>query len=513
MNFKSDEEACAIKQIPDIKGRMSWFMAIIVAMFYSQHSRAILSTSMDNWNIKDANLDKFLKNFFNQNLETGFNDSDILDLLYETNPEIFIIKQSNDIYGVDPLIYIGGLYDLLNIKYRMFEFNENTSKDSLVYSLFNKEYNQHISKNFNKRNKFFSFELKKNSKILCRFNPKYGRMKDDNVGYLIPPKKSTDTWKSIKRMAWMRLYSKSYKEAQLVKNQNFHEDLATPREYYTEEEICNEDNLTIDKPNFNDTPPPPILIVNVLGKTPVDEYKVGTSNRRMKVEGEGNYYTDKNYLLNRVNDYDIHKNITSMKEEIKYMGEVYVLDSVILYNDYNEGHKNVAEEHNAVGITCNNEKYIYNALDYKKDKNVFITHSAQLIRANWDINKQTLASWEQIVRDTDRAERLYDILHINKDNNEMYYYKPDFYDKQFSYNFNEGHRILIYVKKNNNLVVGGFSLKNNLKLKKTTKSSKKSPEGKVLNPKTGRYILIKNKPSSIKIPTKKSAKKPPEGKV
>lgn len=54
MNFESKVEACAIKKIPNIKGRLSWFMAIMVAMFYSQHSRAILSTSMDNWNIKDA---------------------------------------------------------------------------------------------------------------------------------------------------------------------------------------------------------------------------------------------------------------------------------------------------------------------------------------------------------------------------------------------------------------------------------------------------------------------------
>lgn len=75
---------------------------------------------------------------------------------------MFMIEPINDIwaFGIDPLIYIGALYDLLNIKYIMFEFNENT-KDSLIYSLFNKEYNQHVSKNFDIKNKFLSFEMKK----------------------------------------------------------------------------------------------------------------------------------------------------------------------------------------------------------------------------------------------------------------------------------------------------------------------------------------------------------------
>jgi len=442
MNFESKVEACSIKKIPIIKGRMSWFMAIMVAMFYSQHSRAILSTFIDNLNLENANLKKFFVNLFHQKFEQGFTDTDILKLLYETNREIFMIEPINDIwaFGIDPLIYIGGLYDLLNIKYRMFEFNENT-KDSLIYSLFNKEYNQHVSKNFDITNKFLSFEMKKNSKFMSRFNPEY-------------------------------------------------------------------DNLTEDKPDFSDIPAPPILIVRAIGKIPNGHYDADrqyyierTYNHRVKVEGESDIYGDANYLLNRVNDANIRDNITSMKEKIMYMGEYYVLDSVILYKDLRGG------EHQVVGITCNKKKYVYNALTYKDiGDNLFYTESEKPIKENWDINKR--ASWDDIAKESKSTTKLLKVLSINEDNND--YYEND--GHQFPYNFKEGIRTLIYVKINNNLF-GGLSLKKNLKLKKPTKSSKKPHEGKVLNPKTGRYILIKNKPSSEKIPTKKSAKKPPEGKV
>jgi len=450
MDFESKvEDPCSLKRIPDIKGRMSWFMAIMVAMFYSQHSRAILSTSIDidNLNLGNANLEKFLKNLFHQNFEQGFTDTDILKLLYETNRELFMIEPADDIWagGIDPIIYIGALYDLLKINYIMFEFNENT-KDSLIYSLFNKEYNQHVSKKFDITNKFLSFEMKKNSKFMSRFNPE-------------------------------------------------------------------EDNLTEDKPNFSDIPAPPILIVRVLEKIPRrkawDEqqyYKERTYNHHVKVEGKSGIYGDENYLLNRVNDdnNNIYDNITSMKEKIMYMGEYYVLDSVILYNDLRGGH------HQVVGITCNKKKYVYNALNYiYEEDNLFYTKSEKPIKEKWDINKR--ASWDNIARGSESTTKLLKVLSINEDD-DVDYYDYENNGPQFPYNFKEGIRTLIYVKINNNLS-GGLSLKKNLKLKKLTKSTKKPPEGKVLNPMTGRYILIKNKPITEKKAPKKSTKKPHEGKV
>ena len=141
MDFESGEvNPCTIERIPDTKGRMSWFMAIMVAMFHSQHSREILSKSMNNWNLKPK-LSKLLKNFFYQIYEKGYSDSDetILKLLYETNPEMFMIDPSFGIYGVDPIIYIGKLYKLLNVDYILYDYNP--ADDVLFYSYLNENLN------------------------------------------------------------------------------------------------------------------------------------------------------------------------------------------------------------------------------------------------------------------------------------------------------------------------------------------------------------------------------------
>jgi hypothetical protein len=522
---------------------MSWFMAIMVAMFYSQHSRAILSTSIDidNLNLGNANLEKFFKNLFHQNFEQGFTNTDILKLLYETNSEMFMIEPSDDIWagGIDPLIYIGALYDLLNINYIMFEFNENT-EDSLIYSLFNKEYNQHVSKKFDITNKFLSFEIKKNSKFLSRFNSvlsrftKYDKMIMDDlenrlkiVALRNPSIKSdTDKYKNFKRGLMKNLLPTNYKTYQEHKNKKYLENVVyhqkqidnyknyldnEARRKYPEEEIYEEDNLTEDKPDFSDIPAPPILIVRAIGKIPdgyydADQqyYKERTYNHHVKVKGKSGIYGDENYLLNRVNDDNIYNNITSMKEKIMYMGEYYVLDSVILYNDLR------GAQHQVVGITCNKKKYVYNALNSKSEgDNLFYTESEKPIKENWDINKR---AWDNIER-TNVTKKLLGVLSINEDD-DVDYYDYENNGTQFPYNFKEGIRTLIYVKiKINNNLSGGLSLKKNLKLKKPTKSPKKPPEGKVLNPKTGRYILIKNKPITEKKAPKKSTKKPPEGKV
>jgi len=534
------EDPCSLEQIPDIKGRMSWFMAIMVAMFYSQHSRAILSTSIDidNLNLGNANLEKFFKNLFHHNFEQGFTDTDILKLLYETNRELFMIEPADDIWagGIDPIIYIGALYDLLNINYIMFEFNENT-EDSLIYSLFNKEYNQHVSKKFDITNKFLSFEIKKNSKFLSRFNrfnSEYDKMimlKLENelkIAAARDPsiKSDTDKWVNFKRWLMKRYQKDNYKIHQdykynkYVANVNYHQKQIDDyqnylyneaRRKYPEEEIYKEDNLTEDIPDFSNIPAPPILIVRVLEKIPdghydTDQqyYKKRTYNYHVKVKGKSGIYGDENYLLNRVNDDNIYDNITSMKEKIMYMGEYYVLDSVILYNDLR------GAQHQVVGITCNKKKYVYNALNYKSEgDNLFYTESEKPIKENWDINKR---AWDNIVR-TNVTKKLLGVLSINEDDDDDV--DVDYYENngtQFPYNFKKGIRTLIYVKIKKNLS-GGLSLKKNLKLKKPTKSSKKPPEGKVLNPKTGRYILIKNKPITEKKVPKKSAKKPPESKV
>ena len=338
-------------------------------------------------------------------------------------------------------------------------------------------------------------------------------------------KSDTDKYKNFKRGLMKNLLPTNYKTYQEHKNKKYLENVVyhqkqidnyknyldnEARRKYPEEEIYEEDNLTEDKPDFSDIPAPPILIVRAIGKIPdgyydADQqyYKERTYNHHVKVKGKSGIYGDENYLLNRVNDDNIYNNITSMKEKIMYMGEYYVLDSVILYNDLR------GAQHQVVGITCNKKKYVYNALNSKYEgNNLFYTISEKPIKENWDINKR--ASWDNIAR-TNITTKLLKVLSINEDD-DVDYYDYENNGPQFPYNFKEGIRTLIYVKINNNKF-GGLSLKKNLKLKKPTKSPKKPPEGKVLNPKTGRYILIKNKPITEKKAPKKSTKKPPEGKV
>jgi hypothetical protein len=90
------------------------------------------------------------------------------------------------------------------------------------------------------------------------------------------------------------------------------------------------------------------------------------------------------------------------------------------------------------------------------------------------------------------------------------------------FNFSKGKRILVYVRKDakpDTSMMTEDNISKNIPAPvnippKLPKSPKKCPEGKVLNPKTGRCILIKNIKSTFKnLKPPKSPKKCPEGKV
>jgi hypothetical protein len=86
--------------------------------------------------------------------------------------------------------------------------------------------------------------------------------------------------------------------------------------------------------------------------------------------------------------------------------------------------------------------------------------------------------------------------------------------KDICFNFSKGRRLLIYVRKDakseTSIDIDVKDLKS--PIKQSMKSPKKCPEGKVLNPKTGRCILIKNAINK-NIAKPKSPKKCPDGKV
>jgi len=118
------------------------------------------------------------------------------------------------------------------------------------------------------------------------------------------------------------------------------------------------------------------------------------------------------------------------KEEIVFQGYTYKLDSIILsnYNDF------LKERHSIAGITCNNNRYIYNGwcrgtndegLKIKKEKEKEKLIALPLVKFNWySINKSFCFTPK-----------------INEKINEI---------KDLCFNFTKGNKLLIYVKNNLN---------------------------------------------------------------
>jgi len=79
------------------------------------------------------------------------------------------------------------------------------------------------------------------------------------------------------------------------------------------------------------------------------------------------------------------KDLIDLKEEIEFRGNLYKLDSILL-NDYDLRHV-------IAGITCNNEKYVYNGWNvetndpsFKSDKKYHIDEPCKLMKYDWNIN-------------------------------------------------------------------------------------------------------------------------------
>jgi hypothetical protein len=206
--------------------------------------------------------------------------------------------------------------------------------------------------------------------------------------------------------------------------------------------------------------PPPILMVIVR-----DEEDIGN--------------TTFNSLLfpnNIINEEATKNSLKSMKEQIFFKGVEYNLDAVLLAN------WNIGIGHAIAGITCKKKKYIYNGWTRTSMDpsmiNQLITRKipCELMKYDWNIKNDG-----DFCLNT--AKCIPDFLqHPLKDND-------------ICFNFSKGARLLIYVRKdaNYNTSADSYSIPRS-PIKKTTnskspKTPKECPEGKVLNPKTGRYIL------------------------
>jgi hypothetical protein len=130
-----------------------------------------------------------------------------------------------------------------------------------------------------------------------------------------------------------------------------------------------------------------------------------------------------------LDSYDISKNgIAEFNDEITYNGETYILDSCILSNYNVIGNLG----HALTGITCNNNRYIYNGIYTNSrstiDTSIISKRKCDLIKYSWNINSPIDFCLNPIMC-------------------KAMYILPEIKDKVLCYSFNKGPRALVYVNK------------------------------------------------------------------
>ena len=425
---------CSRILTPKQVGPICWFMAAFVAMFYSQRSRKKLLDASPSWNkkkplftiLKHILDDKYLKAASRESEDyRKFSDDTfgkVLSLLYKENNKIFPYNPKANIGGFNPEYYIGRLYKLLNVDYRMYDYNH--ADNVFAYSFLNEDFNSDIL----------------------------------------------------------------YKVANKTINTYFYMN-ATYK--YIEAYIK----------------PPQILMVIVRE----DNKNTG-------------FYKDM-FPNNIINEGATKDSLKSMKEQIFFKGVEYNLDAVLLAN-WNINNKN---GHAIAGITCKKDRYVYNGWTRTSmdpvmiDKNITRNIPCELMKYDWNIkyNGDFCLNPSKCI-----PEAL----------------KHQLKDHDICFNFSKGKRVLVYVRKDANAETSAIDKSASKAAKpkaakavvpvnvsprkppsksppKPLKPPKVCPDGKVLNPKTGRCILVKkNKEVIKKSPLKplKPLKQPkvcPEGKV
>jgi hypothetical protein len=450
------DSICSQILTPKQLGPICWFMSLFVAMFYSQRNRKILLEASENWDQYDVLFktlynvlhNKYLKKSVNGEDYDDFSDNTfikILSLLFKKDKKLFPFNPEHEkmLKAFSPELYIGKLYTLLGIDYKMFDYNKRN--DKLRYSYLNKEY----------------YDL-----LILE-----------------------------------------------IKNENYSKHL-----------IDDKEGILIDHKYIDNGKAPPILIIMVKDNEH-SIYESILSNNVIPNESE-------------------NSNIRYRKDKVTYNEKNYTLDSVLLYNSNTEDNNG----HIIAGITCEDERYIYNGWIKKSTDAKGITRDipCELMPYNWNImfDNYFCLNTQNCIPDILKTK-------VEKGN--------------FCFNFSKGKRILIYVRDDYILETpkyigtyfqniedeyiletskeGSSHLLQNKKKNKTTdwnelsknpnavesssakltggknirntisrKSPKKCPKGKVLNPKTGSCILIKNALNKNEIKSK-SPKKCPKGKV
>uniref|UniRef100_A0A6C0LKE5 Uncharacterized protein n=1 Tax=viral metagenome TaxID=1070528 RepID=A0A6C0LKE5_9ZZZZ len=394
---------CSRILTPKQVGPICWFMAAFVAMFYSQRSRRKLLNVSHTWNknkrlftlLKQLLDDKYLKveSRESEDYEKFRDDTfgEVLSLLNKEDSKAFPYNPKTVSGGFNPEFYIGKLYKWLGVDYKLFDYN--LSDNHLFYHFSNEELSS------------IEYRIEKRRVNIYLYDNKIFKYED-------------------KYMA-----------------------------------------------------APPILMVLVR------DDKVTTDFNKAQ------------FPHTLIPDGDTKTNLTSLKEKIYYHGIEYNLDSVILAN-WNK--KKIG--HAIAGISCKKKKYIYNGWTRTSmdpamiDKAITRNIPCELMPYDWNIKKHgdfCLNSKKCIP----------DILKTKKETRKV----------DLCFNFSKGKRVLVYVRKDpmretsiekdddyDNVERGFAKTKSYHSSPKKKASPKKCPDGKVLNPATGRCILIKNAAKAAK---------------
>jgi hypothetical protein len=209
------------------------------------------------------------------------------------------------------------------------------------------------------------------------------------------------------------------------------------------------------------------------------------------------------YKLDMENE---NKNMLSLKDRIIFNGEEYILDSIILSN-WNNTKK--IPSHSIAGITCDNERYVYNGWTRHTNDPALIYGNINTKHNGQNLMQQKIPCelfkhhWKQD-KDSDFC------ISTSACKLEKAYAKD--FPKNLCFSFSKGSRTLIYIKKNVTVNLDHLNLSHtpdyrsyrqalsntsaksnkNIPYVRKLKPIKECEPGKIRNPLTGRCIKIEN---------------------
>lgn len=177
---------------------------------------------------------------------------------------------------------------------------------------------------------------------------------------------------------------------------------------------------------------------------------------------------------------DNNKDLLTQNDTIMYNGYEYELDSIVLTNN----NINIKEQsHSIAGISCDNHRYVFNgwtrystdpAFASKKHKNMQKI-PCELMKFDWDAKKTN-----DFCINTSKCALTPTKI---KDKKTIH-----------CFSFNKGERSLVYVKKEYNIINTTKDIPDYVSYDKNSikpVEKKECPDGKIINPLTGRCIKIK----------------------